>query len=152
MMETNWKQQRESYLNQRVKSQIAWYGNKSTLNKKWYYGCRITIIISGALIPLLVGYANGPMEYLKYAAGALGALVAISEGIMTLRKYRENWSNYRRTAEALNREQLLYENGVGDEYSKDDEAAFKYFIVRIEKITASENDEWTSQLETEAKA
>ncbi len=146
-MENDWKTLREQYLQKRVLDQIGWYERKSAFNKRWFHYLRTTVIVSGALIPLLVGYANGPLEWLKYIAGALGAVVAISEGLLSLKRYRDLWSTYRLTAERLNRERWLYENGALDEYAANDEAAFRRFVQRAEQIMASENDEWKSYLQ-----
>ena len=146
----DWKQQRDKYIAERVIDQYNWYNQKSGGYKKWYYRCRIIVIASGALIPLLVGYASGAWDWLKYVAGALGAVVAITEGIQSLKKYRENWSAYRATAEMLKREQLLFENNAGDDYAAGDEAAFKRFVLKIEKITAAENNEWNALLASSA--
>lgn len=146
-MENDWKTLRDRYLQERVQDQISWYERKSASSKRWFHRLRTTVIIAGALIPLLVGYANGPYEWLKYIAGALGAVVAISEGILSLRRYRDLWSAYRLAAERLNRERWLYENGALDEYAASDEAAFRRFVQRAEQIMASENDEWKSYLQ-----
>ncbi len=148
---TDWKQLRNVYLSERIQDQINWYSKKSTANKTGYKACRMTIIVCGALIPLLVGYAEGNLVWLKYVAGFFGVLVAVSEGIMSLKKYRENWDTYRITVEALNRERLLYENRVGTDYSAGDEAAFKQFVQRAEQIMANENQEWKTRLEMQDK-
>lgn len=146
MTPTDWKQKRDAYLTDRVIDQITWYGKKSGINKKWYYYSRITVIVSGALIPFLISFSDNGFEVLKYVASALGVVVSISEGIMSLKKYLENWAIYRSTAEKLKREQLMFENNVGPDYSAGDEEAFKHFVLRVEKITSEENEEWTSQL------
>ena len=88
------------YIKTRVDTQIEWYEGKARKNKRGYHVCQTLVILSGALIPLLVGYSNGNWERLKYVAGALGVLVAIMEGILSLHKYKENWLTYRGTAEA----------------------------------------------------
>lgn len=146
-MTDDWKTQRDKYLAERVEQQINWYNRKSSANKRGFYWCRTLVIVSGALIPLLVGYANGPYEGLKYVAGALGVVVAVSEGILSLWKYRENWSGFRITVERLTRERLLYDNRVGDDYAAGDEAAFRRFVYRAEQIMASENEDWKTYLE-----
>lgn len=143
---TNWEQQRDAYLTERVDDQIDWYGKKSRTNKKWYYTCRTIIIVSGALIPVLIGYAEGDLGWLKYLAGALGAVVAIAEGVMSLKKYLENWTSYRGTSERLKREKLLYQSKVGEAYATGDEAAFKAFVMQAEQIMTSENSDWSTHL------
>jgi hypothetical protein len=146
-MSADWKTQRDKYLTDRVQDQIGWYNQKSNTNKLGFYWCRSLVIFSGALIPLLVGYANGAMDWLKYVAGFLGVVVAVSEGMLSLRKYRENWSIYRLSAERLTRERLLYDNQVGDDYAAGDEAAFRQFVYRAEQIMASENEDWKTYLQ-----
>ncbi|MBK6930245.1 MAG: DUF4231 domain-containing protein [Saprospirales bacterium] len=143
-----WKQQSEKYITDRIQDQISWYERKSRINKTGYYRCRYLIIGSGALIPLLVGYAEGWFDWLKYVAGFLGVVVAVSEGIMSLKKFLENWSTYRLTAERLRRELYFYENMVGDDYAPGGEPAFKKFVLRAEQVMASENEEWKSYIET----
>jgi hypothetical protein len=146
-MSADWKTQRDKYLTERVQNQIEWYNQKSTVNKRGFYWCRSLVIFSGALIPLLVGYANGAMDWLKYIAGALGVVVTVSEGILSLKKYRENWNIYRLSAERLNRERLLYDNHASNDYAPGDEAAFRQFVYRAEQIMASENEDWKTYLE-----
>lgn len=142
----DWKKLRDKYRSERVLDQFAWYNRKSGINKRWYYICQTIVIVSGALIPLLVGYAAGDWDWLKYAAGVLGVLVVITQGLLSLKKYQENWTIYRITAERLNREMLLYDNSVGEDYAPADERAFKRFVVKSEQIMASENEEWKAYL------
>jgi len=142
------KQQREQYLNERVIDQYSWYDKKSSFNKKRFYFSRTLVIASGALIPLLVGYADEHTPFFNHIAGALGVVVVVSEGMLSLKKYQENWSIYRMTAERLKREKILFENGVGDDYAAGDGPAFQRFVVKAEQIMASENEEWNALLET----
>lgn len=145
----DWKQQRDKYVAERILGQVGWYNRKSTINKNGYYLCRYLTIFSGALIPLLVGYSEGDWAYLKYFAGLLGVVVVIAEGILSLKKYRENWSTYRLTAERLQRELFFFENQVGEDYASGTEDAFKRFVARAEQLMASENEEWKSYLEAQ---
>jgi hypothetical protein len=148
----NLKEQREKYLTERVIDQFNWYDKKSSFNKKRFYFFRTLVIASGALIPLLVGYADENMPFFNYIAGALGVVVVIAEGMLSLKKYQENWSIYRMTAERLNREKLLFENGVGEDYGSGDETAFRRFVIKAEQIMAAENEEWNALLEAVKKS
>ncbi|MCB0534113.1 MAG: DUF4231 domain-containing protein [Lewinellaceae bacterium] len=142
------KQQQEKYITERVLDQYNWYDTKSSFNKKWFYFYRTLVIASGALIPLLVGYADEQTPFFNHIAGALGVVVVIAEGMLSQRKYQENWSIYRMTAERLKREKLLFENGVGDDYAAGDVVAFRNFVVKTEQILASENEEWKALVES----
>ena len=144
----------DEYLGKRVEEQFAWYEGKSALMKRNYYRCKVIVIVSSALIPLLVGFSDSINENLKYVADALGAVVAITEGILSLKKYRENWLIYRTTAESLNREKIFLVNRVGPYGEGDESELFKKFVERAEQIMASENSSWmsASQAKTDENA
>ena len=133
----------EEYLKNRVDAQLKWYDEKSGKNRKWYYRLRTTTIVSSALIPMLIGYSNSVNE-LKYVAGLLGVVVAICEGLMSLRKYKDNWLTYRGTAESLQREKILFQNNIGE--TLDDAYHFKVFVLKAEQIMSSENSNWLSYI------
>ncbi|MCS6930128.1 MAG: DUF4231 domain-containing protein [Saprospiraceae bacterium] len=145
--DSDWQFLRAKYLEKRVQDQINWYEKKSAANKRWFHRLRVATIACGALIPLLVGYANNSWEWLKYLAGLLGVVVAISEGLISLHRYHEKWHIYRLTAERLIRERWLYESGASEEYAQRDEVAFRRFVQRAEQIMASENEEWRILIE-----
>jgi MFS family permease len=143
----DWKTLRDKYRTERVQDQVTWYEKKSAINKRGFYTCQTLIIISGALIPLLAGYAESDWTWFKYVSGLLGVVVVVAGGVLSLKKYQENWTTYRMTAERLNREHLLYENAVGEDYTSADEAAFKRFVIKAEQIMASENEAWKAYLD-----
>jgi Protein of unknown function (DUF4231) len=130
------------YLKLRVEDQIGWYTKKSATNKKWFYACQTITIICSALIPFLIGFSNGELEYLKYIAGVLGVIVAIFQGLLGLKKFQENWMTYRGTAEMLQREKFLFLNQIGE--TIDEGYDFKTFVYKAEQIMSSENTNWVS--------
>lgn len=134
----------EEYLSRRVDEQFGWYEAKSKSMKQSYYLSKTIVIVSSALIPLLVGFSDSINESFKYIAGALGAVVAITEGILSLKKYRENWLIYRTTAESLQREKLMLVNRIGAYSEGDEKQIFKNFVERAEQIMSSENASWIS--------
>lgn len=141
----------EEYLTRRVDEQFSWYEAKSKSMKQSYYLSKTIVIVSSALIPLLVGLSDSINENLKYIAAALGAVVAISEGILSLKKYRENWLIYRSTAEALQREKLMLINRIGAYSDGDEKQIFKNFVERAEQIMSSENTAWMSVTSTKTE-
>lgn len=129
------------YLEKRVDDQINWYNSRSGTNKRMYERIQIVVIASGVLIPLFIGYSETEgWEKLKYLAGALGALVAYLEGLKTIKKYRENWTAYRMTAEALLREKMLFLNRVGSDGNSTYD--FKQFVANCEQIMSGEQANW----------
>lgn len=132
----------DDYLKNRVDDQINWHNTKAKSNKKWYQWLKIIIIIFSATIPIVA--LVGQNEVMKYIVAGLGALVAILESILVLKKYQENWTNYRVTAERLNTEKIAFNCGVGSYEDASDEVNFKHFVVNIEGILQKQNENWLS--------
>lgn len=127
-----------TYLQDRVQDQIDYYSAKSKLNKQRYQRLQVVSIVCGVLVPVLIGFSN-EQPILKYVAGALGAVVAIVEGMQALFKYKDNWIVYRSTSEALVRERFLFQSKAGA-YSG--EQAFPRFVEQVEQILTAENRVW----------
>jgi Protein of unknown function (DUF4231) len=138
----------QTYLKDRVEDQLNYFSAKSATSKKWYYRLQIISIACGIAIPILVGYVT-QVDFLKYIVGGLGALVAFTESVQLVYKYKENWINYRGTAEALTRERFLFEANSGPYAAAPD--AYKLFVEHIENILSSENRTWMVYSRTEKK-
>jgi hypothetical protein len=128
----------ETYLRDRVQDQIAYYSSKSRVNKNRYQRLQIVAIVFGVLVPVLIGFSE-QQPFLKYIAGALGAVVAIIESAQSLYKYKDNWITYRSTSEALIRERFLFNSNAG---MYRDAEAFTRFVEQVEQILSAENRVW----------
>ncbi len=131
------------YMKDRVDNQISWYGKKSTINKKLYLRLNGIIIVFAASIPALSGFSSSEAygEKLRWVIAALGIVTASLTGIASLWKFQEKWATYRMTAEALEREKILYNTGAGPYTGRGTD--FKFFVQNIERIMNSENEQWT---------
>ncbi len=129
------------YQQNRIEDQLKYYSDKSKTNKRWYHVSRMVVIVSGALIPLCVGYSES-LPNLKYITGLLGIAVAMTEGLISLKKWKDNWFTYRLTAERLRREQFMYQNLAG--IYRTDADPLKTFVERAEQIMDSENATWVN--------
>lgn len=76
---------------------------------------------------------------MKYIIAAVGALIAFLEGINKVYNYKELWTKYRITAEALKREKLLYATATAP-YTGDD--PLQLLIERSERLMGAENNSW----------
>ncbi len=139
----------EDYLKDRVDEQIAWYGRKSGINKKYHLWSNGLIITFSALIPFFTGLissdCNGNTDgenvvWLPYTIAGLGVFTAVTTGISALLKFQEKWATYRLIAEALQREKILFITETSP-YDKG-EASFKLFVMNIENLMRSENSQW----------
>lgn len=136
----------EDYLTNRVQNQIDWFNAKSGTNRKVFQRLRAVQIIAGALIPFLSGLlvaVDGYQRQGTATVGALGVIVTIVTGIMSLGRYRENWVEYRKMNENLQREKFLYETEVAPYHEKN---RFDLLVQNVESLLAKENLNWSQYI------
>ena len=137
----------------RLNDQIAWYDSRSSQNQSYYKTLKIVVIAAAALIPLLSGLQLPsvlPSGVPGWVLGALGAAIAIIEGIQQVNQYQANWISYRSTCEALKHEKYLYLGNAGP-YA----AAVKpheLLAERIESFVSQEHAKWASAQENANRA
>lgn len=129
----------EEYLKQRVENQIEWFSRKSRQNNANFIGFEIVAILFSVSIPFAAVFMSEKNEWARYLVSFMGVMIAMITGIVTLMKYRDNWIEYRATAEMLKRERYLYLTRCGD-YAN--ENCFDTFVQRIESILAKEAASW----------
>ena len=134
----------EEYLKDRVENQIDWYDRKSLNNKKWFYLLQIIVLAMSAAVPV-VSILSIVFEdiWIRICIAILGAIVAISAGIISICQFRKNWIEYRATAESLKHEKFMFKTKTGF-YAKSD--AFPVFVERIEALVSRENMDWKQHL------
>ncbi len=141
----------EQYMEERVDDQFNWFERKSSFNQKRYKRIKMLILIAAGLIPFLSGckFLGLIGDIGSMVAGLLGVFIAVSEGLLSIHKYQENWLQYRSSAEALKREKLLYLTQVGP-YA-DNQQAFPRFVQNVEDILQEDNSAWKSYIIEEKK-
>lgn len=130
----------EQYLSERVEDQINWYSKKSTINKTYYLCANALVIVFAALIPFFAGFAK-EYTWLNFPIGVLGVLTAVATGLSSLYKFQEKWTTYRITAEALQREKVLFQTTTSP-YDIGSQS-FNVFVQNMEGIMNNENTVWT---------
>ena len=111
---------------QRLDDQIEWYEKRAAQNQRLFKSLKVVVIAAAALIPFLAGITTFP----AWITGALGMLIAITEGVQQLNQYHANWISYRSTCEALKHEKYLYLGSLLAE--------------RIESLVSQEHAKWAS--------
>lgn len=131
----------DNYIEERVNRQIEWYDSKSKEAKKRYKIFTYVILISSAFIPLLTNLAIEQFG-IKLIVSFLGVFTTLSQGIINLNDYNENWIEYRTVCETLKKEKYMFlaKSGVYN----DTENPYKYFVERIESIISQENVNWAN--------
>jgi hypothetical protein len=129
----------EEYMKQRVENQIEWFSRKSRQNNRVFIRFEFLAIVLAGSIPFAALFMSDSNYWISYLVSAIGILIAMITGIVTLMKYRDNWIEYRATAEMLKRERFLYLTRCG---AYADEDCFNTFVQRIEGILANEASSW----------
>jgi len=129
----------EEYLRDRLDDQINWYSQKSQWNQAWFKRLRVVEILFATSIPFLVSYITPETTTLKLVVGAMGIVVALVSGLVTLYKFQENWIEYRTTAETLKHEKYLYLT-LSPPYDGDE--PFRLLVARVESTVSKENTNW----------
>lgn len=129
-----------TYLKDRVDEQYRYLDGAAQKNQRRYKWLRGLSLVASVFIPLLSGFLDKGGLPVTIIIGLLGALVAIAQGLLSLNRYHENWTQYRITAEAVKRERLLFENRAS--YYGTAAEPFRLFVENIETLLAGENTKW----------
>jgi Protein of unknown function (DUF4231) len=92
------------FLRSRWLDQVLWMEKKAGHCRDRHYQLRLTAIVFGVIVPILVGLDIGSESANKvkqYVAITLSGMVAISAAVEEFFHYGERWNNYRRTVESL---------------------------------------------------
>lgn len=133
----------DEYIKERLESQQKWHSHKSSTAKKWHIRIQCAEIMCAALIPVFVGFMDGPI-CLKIIVAVLGATVTILEGIEGVFCHRDIWLGYRAVSERLKREAALFKTHSGP--YKEEGNSFLLFVERTENILENGNSQWQLNL------
>ena len=128
----------ETYFEERLQTQIDWHEAKSGWNQKMFKRLQVVVIVAGALLPFLAGFQD-QVPRLSWAIGALGILVAVVTGVLSLYRFQELWVDYRLTAESLQQEKYRFLTGVPP---SDPEPAVAVLVDRVESVLAEQSSQW----------
>jgi hypothetical protein len=137
------------FLRSRWLDQVLWMEGRADSARTWYYVLRLTAIILGVVIPVLVGLnveaALGVI--LRYGIVILGLLVAISGALEEFFRYGERWRHYRQTVEWLKIEGWRFFQ-LSDPYRRYKTHAEAYPILadRIEDLIRQDVNVYVSEI------
>jgi hypothetical protein len=95
------------------------------------------VIAAAASIPVVAAF-----DVPVYVAGILGAVVVVTEGLVQVNQYHQNWITYRSTAESLKHEKYLF-LARADIYSGR-KKPLRLLAERIEGLISQEHARWVS--------
>ena len=129
---------KDNYIKDRLEEQQKWYEGKASENKTKHHILQIIIISSGALIPIINSIPYLDVET-RIFSSILGGIIIIITGMTQLKKYQENWIQYRTTEEILKKEKFLYLNNAGEYSNLADEEKHTRLVERTESILSNQN-------------
>ena len=127
----------EKYLCDRHQVQVRWYDSKSAKYKIWYYILTVFTVVLAASAPAIAALARE-----RWLSVLATALLSLMTGLQQAFRFKELWTTYRATAEALKRELNYYKADVHDYSEKAEEQKRTMFVDRTEAILAQENALW----------
>lgn len=130
--------QEQDYLQERLEDQIKWYASKSRNNKKWYLGFRLITILLSTSLPFLTNFLS-EFTPVRYIIAFIGVAISIIEGLQLLYKFNDNWIMYRRVAENLKKERVLYLTKSG---AYQGNGTLQDLVINAETLMGSENTNW----------
>ena len=94
------------FLNSRWLDQVLWMEKKANVSRDRHYRLRLSAIILGVIVPILIGINVDPERKALWQTKqsitiGLSAVVAISAAVEEFFHYGERWYHYRRTVESL---------------------------------------------------
>jgi len=122
---------------QRLEDQITWYDRKSAQCQQRFKVLKAQELAAAASIPVVAAF-----DVPVYVAGILGAVVVVTEGVLHVNQYHQNWITYRSTAESLKHEKYLF-LARADVYSGS-KRPLRLLAERIEGLISQEHARWIS--------
>ncbi|MEM9002325.1 MAG: DUF4231 domain-containing protein [Cyanobacteria bacterium P01_F01_bin.86] len=145
------KDTQRHFLRSRWLDQVLWMEKKATVCRDRHYQLRLTAIILGVIVPVLVGLDVGEKEYAErtrqWLTISLSAIVAASAAVEEFFHYGERWNHYRRTVESLKTQGWQFSQLSGP-YAKfsTHKAAFGNFADQVEEVIQRDVEIYVTQL------
>lgn len=139
------------FLRSRWLEQVLWMGRRSKKARNWYYGLRLTTIIGGIIVPVLISLNAGDKSLdektIRWFTIGLSGIVAVSSAVEEFFHYGDRWRHYRRTAESLKAQGWQFSQLSGFYKShKSHQDAFPDFADRVETILQQDVEVYVTEV------
>lgn len=131
----------DDYLKDRVTKQRNYFSASAKKNKNGFMFISISklfISLSIAILSPILGESSPG----SIVVAILAAIVTFLDGIMFLKKYNENWINYRMTNEQLKKEECFFRTKSEKYFGLKEEESLDIFVQNIESIIQNTNQNW----------
>lgn len=139
----------EHFMRSRWLDQVLWMEKKAGVSRNRHQTLRLTTIILGVIVPIVIGFDFGTEKInkrIRIMTAVLSGVVAVSAAVEEFFHYGERWYHYRRTAESLKQHgwQLSQLTGPYKKYTTCD-IAFPVFAANIEEILQKDVEGYVTQ-------
>ena len=143
------------FLRSRWLDQVFWMEGRANSTQWYYYRLRLTTIIGGVIVPVLVSLnfkAGGFAVFIKVITVIIGLLVAMSAAVEEFFNFGERWRHYRRTVETLKTEGWRFFQ-LSNNYEKyyNHANAYPTFADRTESIIQQDVEVFITEIVKEKK-
>lgn len=134
----------EQYVEKRYQAQVRWYDGRASANKKAYQVYHTSIAILSAIITIAVGIGMHDRDRILWQIVSLtaSAVVAVLAGLQRTFRFRDNWVDYRTTAEDLKKEEQYHRFLCGDYAASANPD--RLFVERVEALISRQNTLWNT--------
>lgn len=148
--EMNLTERQMHFMKSRWLDQMLWLDGKAGKCRDQYYKLRLTAIILGVIVPIIISIdlGEGRIGRVKqYVTIGISAIVATSAAVEEFFHYGERWNHYRRTAESMKTQVWQYASLTGP-YKKftTHQAAFKSFATQVEDVIQKDVEVYVTQI------
>lgn len=139
------------FLTSRWLDQVLWMEKKAGVCRDRHYRLRLSAIIFGVIVPILIGINVGDNERLRqtkdYVTIGLSTIVAVSAAVEEFFHYGERWFHYRRTVESLKTYGWQFSQLSG-RYAKypTHTSAFQDFANQVEEVIQRDVEVYVTQV------
>lgn len=143
-------QLQQHFMRSRWLDQVNWMEGKAKQAQKRYYALRLTAIIGGVIVPILISlnFTNPKVaEIIHLLSIILSGVVAICSAVEEFFHYGERWQHYRRTVESLKIQgwQFSQLSGLYSGFESHQQA-FPRFVLQVEDILQRDVEAYISKV------
>ena len=140
------------YIEDRLLPQLRYYSATSRRFQTEYYVLSIINIAVLALIPVFTMLID-ILPIFRYVVTGASAIISILSSILLVRQSKDNWLDYRITAENLKVELAKYRAKAGEYCSEnpcETDLKLSLFVENCEQIMRAEHTGWHSRMQEES--
>jgi len=147
----DWEDSDPPYIRNRLGPFILFLDNERVKVRKKEQRFQYTLIIAGALVPI-VNVTGIPTPISTIFSAILGGIVVVCAGLLQFEKYHERWLSFKMITTKLSNEYYLWKNKVGEygpkdsnpdkQMTKSNEESLATLVSRCENIILSEATEY----------